>query len=77
MQVRGGTSTVEGVADRRLDGPGARASTGAPTDSRSAYSNTYEMFEEDGFAYVVTFDADGHVIELASGGLEFYPEGCA
>ena len=76
LQVRGGTSTVEGV---RIGDSMDRVHEvyGPPTDSLVAYNNTYEMFGEDGFAYVVTFNADGFVSELASGGLEFYPEGCA
>jgi hypothetical protein len=75
-QVKGGTTTMDGFAVGD-DVQAVHDALGAPTDSTSAYGNTYEVFEADGFAYVVTVDATGTVIELAAGYPEFYLEGCA
>jgi hypothetical protein len=75
-QVKGGTTTVDGFAVGD-DVQAVHDALGAPTDATSAYGNTYEVFEADGFAYVVTFDAAGTVIDLAAGYPEVYVEGCA
>jgi hypothetical protein len=76
QQVVGGQSTVEGV--RVGDAADAvHALYGTPTDTMTPFGNTYEVFEEGGFAYVVVLAPDGTVVELQSGYPTVYPEGCA
>lgn len=76
QQVVGGQSTVEGV--RVGDTADAvHALYGTPTDTMTPFGNTYETFEQGGFAYVVVLAPDGTVVELQSGYPTVYPEGCA